>query len=511
MTDEESATTADSEPHRDAVMPPAHTPRDAPDPSANPPAHSDSADAGARPTDDRDQVAAAAPSSATNHAHSSNDTPEDADETVQPPEAERSPASSPNPFRTYAWVYDTTATGEVTPGRAATRQTQPGPSQSRRSLLAVALATGLVAGAVGGAAASRLTQDTPPVSEQVQISRAPQTTAVAADWVTNVSTTVQPSVVSVIATRDGVPFSTGSGVVMTDDGHIMTNAHVVSGATDVSVRLSDATTLPAEISGSDSIYDIAVIKVQRTLPAAAFNVEPVQVGEPVAAFGAPLGLYGTVTVGIVSAVARPVTASGEGGDTSIVSAIQTDAAVNPGNSGGPLVNANGEVVGVNSSIATLSAGPGSGSIGLGFAIPSATAVRVGSELAERGYAERPLIGVSIGPGEPFGARIDGLTDGGPAQAAGLLVGDVLTAVNGTAADTPVAAIALIRSATPGKSVRLTILRDGTLMDIDVVSQAESGPIRTNPEPAPVPSGSPPTAGGGETQENNEQSAPTTAP
>jgi len=284
--------------------------------------------------------------------------------------------------------------------------------------------------------------------------------------------------------------STGSGVVLTDDGHIMTNAHVVSGADQVSIRLSDASTLPATISGADTIYDIAVVKVDRTLPAATFNLEPVQVGEPVAAFGAPLGLYGTVTVGIVSAVARPVTAGDGSGETSIVSAVQTDAAVNPGNSGGPLVNVDGEVVGVNSSIATLSAGPGSGSIGLGFAIPSSTAVRVASELADRGYAERPLVGVSIGPASPFGARIDGLTTGGPAEAAGVLVGDILTAVDGVQAESPVAAIALIRSAEPGKTIRLTVLRNDSLIDIEVVSQAERGPLRTEPTPNPVPSPNP---------------------
>lgn len=364
-------------------------------------------------------------------------------------------------------------------------------------VLATSLGTagGYLAGAArvgeGGSAASK-----------VRIDKTPQTTQVAADWVATVSTTVQPTVVSVIASRNGQPFSTGSGVVLTEDGHIMTNAHVVEGATDVTVRLSDATTLPAVISGADSVYDIAVVKVAEALPPAVFNTEPVVVGEPVAAFGAPLGLYGTVTVGIVSAVARPVTAGNGSGETSIISAIQTDAAVNPGNSGGPLVNVDGEVVGVNSSIATLSGGPGGGSIGLGFAIPSSTAVRVATELADTGTAARPLIGVSIGPASPYGARIDALTPGGPAERAGILVGDIVTAVDGATTESPVAAIALIRNATPGATVRLTIQRNGVTEDVDVVTIAESGPLRpATPAPsatAPAPSGPAPVPAPGST-------------
>ena len=373
--------------------------------------------------------------------------------------------------------------GHYRPKSASQRALSRGAFAGAVLILATSLGTagGYFAGATraggGDSAASR-----------VVIDRTPQTTQVAADWVATVSATVQPTVVSVIASRNGQPFSTGSGVVLTEDGHIMTNAHVVDGATDVTIRLSDATTLPAVISGADSIYDIAVVKVAEALPPAVFNTDPVVVGEPVAAFGAPLGLYGTVTVGIVSAVARPVTAGNGSGETSIISAIQTDAAVNPGNSGGPLVNVDGEVVGVNSSIATLSGGPGGGSIGLGFAIPSSTAVRVATELADTGTAARPLIGVSIGPASPYGARIDALTPGGPAEKAGILVGDVVMAVDGSTTESPVAAIALIRNATPGATVRLTIQRNGVTEDVDVTTIAESGPLRpVTPTPSPTPS------------------------
>ena len=229
-------------------------------------------------------------------------------------------------------------------------------------------------------------------------------------------------------------------------------------------------------------YDLAVIQVDRTgLPVARLgNSAAVVVGDAAIAIGSPLGLSGTVTSGIISAIDRPVTAGGGStSDVSYIAALQTDAAINPGNSGGPLVDSAGRVIGVNSAIATLGAQSGSqtGSIGLGFSIPINQARRTAEQLIKDGSASYPIIGASLDPtftGD--GVRIadegvaggSGVTPGGPADNAGLRPGDVIVAFDGKPVTGPDELIVAIRSAVPGDTVAVTFERDGKEQTVDVV-------------------------------------------
>ncbi|MGA0108111.1 MAG: S1C family serine protease, partial [Candidatus Nanopelagicales bacterium] len=227
---------------------------------------------------------------------------------------------------------------------------------------------------------------------------------------------VQPSVVSISASGAGGT-GTGSGFIYRPDGYIITNNHVIStaaGSGEIEVTLFDRSTYPARLIGRNSSYDLAVLKIEKEglIPLSIGNSDQLQVGDSTIAFGSPLGLVGTVTSGIVSALNRPVTAGGVG-DQSYISAIQTDAAINPGNSGGPLVNAAAEVVGVNSAIATLGVGA-SGSIGLGFAIPITQVERILQEIIASGVSSTPIAGISIDSTyDGTGARVAEVVVGGP--------------------------------------------------------------------------------------------------
>jgi len=309
-----------------------------------------------------------------------------------------------------------------------------------------------------------------------------------ADTVAGVAAAVLPSVVSIEVAFSGGQGS-GSGFVIGDDGFVLTNNHVVANAVeggDIVVVFSDGTQEPAEIVGRTTGYDLAVLKVDRTgLPALEFaDSDSVVVGDPVVAVGAPLGLESTVTSGIVSALNRPVSA-GNGNESAFINAIQTDAAINPGNSGGPLVDMTGKVIGVNSAIARApGSGPqGTGSIGLGFAIPSNQAVRTAQEIVETGSASYPVIGVLLdtayrGEGvkvveEPQEGR-DVITPGGPAERAGIQPGDLIVAFEGRPVTEPDALIVAIRAQRPGDTVTLTIRRDGRDRDLELVlDEAES--------------------------------------
>ncbi|MHB1066285.1 MAG: S1C family serine protease, partial [Candidatus Nanopelagicales bacterium] len=203
--------------------------------------------------------------------------------------------------------------------------------------------------------------------------------------------------------------------------------------------------------------------------------EALSVGDAVIAVGSPLGLAGTVTTGIVSALDRPVTAGDGSTETAFINAIQTDAAINPGNSGGPLLNGNGEVVGVNSAIATLGAASGqSGSIGLGFAIPIDSVKRVVDEIVATGSSTTPVIGVSLdmtfaGPG----ARVEQVTSGSGAEAAGIQAGDTITAIDGSPVEDATGLIVAIRSNAPGDSVTVTVERAGQTVDLAVTLGSSS--------------------------------------
>ncbi|MBO0920436.1 trypsin-like peptidase domain-containing protein [Cellulomonas sp. zg-ZUI222] len=296
------------------------------------------------------------------------------------------------------------------------------------------------------------------------------------DWQA-VAAAVQASVVAIeVQTESGG--GQGSGVIIDDEGHVLTNSHVVSGAQgNVQVTLTDGRILEGEVVGSDASTDLAVVQLldapDDLQPAAFGNSDEVRVGEPVMAVGNPLGLANTVTTGIVSAVDRPVSTLEDGGsEAAVTSAIQIDAAVNPGNSGGPLFDATGRVIGITSSIATLSAQ--SGSIGLGFAIPSDLARRVAAQLIEDGQAEHAFLGVSLSDGVATadgvtrrGAVVESVNEGSPAAAAGLQAGDVIVAVDDKPVGGAEALTALVRSLSSGDDATVTVVRDGETRELDV--------------------------------------------
>ena len=345
--------------------------------------------------------------------------------------------------------------------------------KSRVGLLITGAAiTALFGGAVGGAVGYTVAQSnsSSPIAVLSGGSVEPAAGSVAA-----VAAAVQPSVVQLNVSGsqgDG----TGTGFVVSSDGYIVTNDHVAGDAGNdgtIDVTFIDGSTATGTLVGSDPGYDIAVVKVDRTeLPALTLgSSDAVNVGDIAVAIGSPLGLQGTVTSGIVSALNRPVTAGGQG-DTAYINAIQTDAAINPGNSGGPLVNTAGEVIGVNSAIATVGRGDAVGSIGLGFAIPVDTAKRIVDELINTGTSQTPVIGVQLDMGfEGPGGAVAQVTSGSPADAAGLQEGDVITKVDGNLISDSTALIVSIRANAPGDEIELTVLRNGDTLAVALTLEA----------------------------------------
>jgi putative serine protease PepD len=308
------------------------------------------------------------------------------------------------------------------------------------------------------------------------------------NWVTGAASEAGPAVVT-LWVESSMASGSGSGVILTEDGYILTNAHVVtlSGATnnpELSVKLWDGNVLPAELVGYDSVYDLAVIKIEATgLKAISFaDSANLNVGQNVVAIGAPLGLASTVTEGIVSALNRTIrVASSEvseepglqfwtgTGESITIQVIQTDAAINPGNSGGALVNEKGELVGVNVAIATAGSGE-AGSIGVGFAIPSNTANRIANEIMATGKATHGLLGAmvrdtsEIGSGFSTGALVDQVTEGGAAEAAGIRSGDIVIEFAGQKVTSAADLTAMVRAQPAGAQVEVKIVRgDQTLV------------------------------------------------
>jgi putative serine protease PepD len=341
-------------------------------------------------------------------------------------------------------------------------------------LLATAL-TAAVVGAVTGAGTVALTRDhgsNSPAGLTFSTQTAP---AVKVDGsVSAAAATIGPSVVT-IKVASAQEQDTGSGVVIRQDGYVLTNNHVIanaSGAT-LTVTLKDGRQTTGKVVGADPSDDLAVVKIGFTgLRAATFAPSAsLVVGQTVVAVGAPLGLSDTVTSGIVSNTARPVQTGDGSTSGAVFNAVQTDAAINPGNSGGPLVNLAGAVVGINAAIATDQSQGGlqipgqstTGNIGIGFAIPSDEAARIAGELITSGKARHAVMGITVGngSGSATGATVKTVNANGPAANAGIKAGDVVIKLDSQLIADANALVAAVRSHAPGDTVTATVRRGGS--------------------------------------------------
>lgn len=304
----------------------------------------------------------------------------------------------------------------------------------------------------------------------------------AVDW-TAVAKEVSDSVVAIdVATSDGE--AKGSGVVISDKGYIATNNHVISGAQQIQVTLASGAVYSAKVVGTDTTTDLAVIKLDNPpsdLKVAEFaDSDNLAVGEAVMAIGNPLGYDDTATTGIVSALNRPVTVTDDDNNAIVTNAVQIDAAINPGNSGGPTFNAAGQVIGINSSIASTASSSGTaGSIGIGFAIPSNLVKRVANEIIDNGSVRHVVLGITIksssveADGVTRGcAQVQAVTDGGPASKAGVKAGDSIVAFNGKAVNNNYSLLGYVRASAMGDKVKLTVVRGGNTMDLEVTLDQE---------------------------------------
>ena len=304
----------------------------------------------------------------------------------------------------------------------------------------------------------------------------------AVDW-TAVAKEVSDSVVAIdVATSDGE--AKGSGVVISDKGYIATNNHVISGAQQIQVTLASGAVYSAQVVGTDTTTDLAVLKLDNPpsdLKVAEFaDSDDLAVGESVMAIGNPLGYDDTATTGIVSALNRPVTVTDDDNNAIVTNAVQIDAAINPGNSGGPTFNAAGQVIGINSSIASTASSSGTaGSIGIGFAIPSNLVKRVTNEIIDNGSVKHVVLGITIksssveADGVTRGcAQVQAVTDGGPASKAGVKAGDSIVAFNGKAVNNNYSLLGYVRASAMGDKVKLTVVRGGNTMDLEVTLDQE---------------------------------------
>ncbi|MFI8323620.1 S1C family serine protease [Streptomyces sp. NPDC085529] len=373
----------------------------------------------------------------------------------------------------------------------------PAPRKRSGGLVAAVLVAALVAGGIGGGigywAAQR--EDDGPASTTVSSGEAPASFKREPGTVAAVAAKALPSVVTIQAKSgdaqgDG---GTGTGFVYDQEGHIVTNNHVVASAAEggtLSATFSDGRTYDAEVVGRAEGYDVAVLKLKEApkglKPLPLGDSDKVAVGDSTIAIGAPFGLSNTVTTGIISAKNRPVASGDGGGSNSYMSALQTDASINPGNSGGPLLDASGAVIGINSAIQSTGGGFGqsqAGSIGLGFAIPVNQAKAVAEQLIKTGKPVYPVIGATVNMNEKGeGATIAqqgaggtaSVTPNGPAAKAGLRAGDVITGFGDHPIDSGPSLISEIWTHKPGDSVEITYERDGKEAKTTVVLGERTG-------------------------------------
>ncbi|MEU4577378.1 MULTISPECIES: trypsin-like peptidase domain-containing protein [Nonomuraea] len=369
---------------------------------------------------------------------------------------------------------DTRAMAQPVPPPPPPPAGKPGFSARQKAVAGLAMAAmAIVGGVVGGAVVTSFQQPS------VAAVSAPSPTFKQASnplSVAEVARRTQPSVVMIQGAS-----GEGSGVVLSADGLILTNNHVVVGAAQggqMSVKFSDGKTAKATVVGTDPATDLAVIRAEGVSGLTAAQLGDsgrLQVGDSVLAMGSPLGLDGSVTMGIISALDRTLTVGGGGQEqlppgwgreqgqsgqpTTIGGAIQTDAAINPGNSGGALVNASGQVVGINTAIATAGS---NGSIGVGFAIPINTAKHVSEQLISTGKVRHAFLGVSVtdATGDVAGALVSQVNAGSPAEKAGLKQGDLITKIGDKPVDGSENVVGQVRGFKPGQQVQITYMRDG---------------------------------------------------
>lgn len=446
----------------------------------------------------RDAVTASAPSypqRATAQDHSATQelpTAQNATREMPTPSAEEVPAaggaySAPTgePYGGYAAPASPEATAAPT-----VIVTKKGPGWV--ALICAMLVTiGLTLGAVFFARPAMLRASTPTNLNGGTVTAVPASNSSGTDW-TDVASAVSPAVVT-IQTQGASSGGTGSGVIYDAQGDIVTNYHVISsvlGGGQIQVTLADGRLYSASIVGHDKTTDLAVIRLENPptdLTVARFaSSANLEVGAPVMAIGAPLGLSNTVTTGIVSALNRPVEVSVDedsssqdsqaSSDLVVTNAIQIDASINPGNSGGPLFDATGAVIGINSSIKSLatSSDGQAGSIGLGFAIPSDLVVSVADQLIATGSASHGMLGVTVkaatttvGSDTYVGAEVQEVSAGSGASAAGIRSGDVIVKVEGQEVTSPKQLIGYVRRYKAGDTVAMTIVRDGATQDVSV--------------------------------------------
>ena len=348
----------------------------------------------------------------------------------------------------------------------------------RRGGLVLVAVVALVAGLLGGLLGGVATRSSGGVGGSSLADPIPDTAAAPAaeGSVEQVAGKVLPVAVQIVGAQ-----GEGSGIVLSPDGLIMTNNHVLAaggqgGGGGLQAVFSDGRIAPLTLVGTAPAADIAVVRaggVSGLQAATLGNSDQLRQGQEVVAVGSPLGLSGTVTTGIVSALQRPVAASGSAGDQqTVIDAVQTDAAINPGNSGGPLVDSEGRVIGVNTAIASLASGSPSGqqeggSIGLGFAIPINQARRIATELITTGQATQAVIGVSVADGRQRGATVAQVTPASPAASSGLVPGDVVVRVGDRIIEDADAFVAAVQSTPPGDVVTLTVDNGGAERQVRV--------------------------------------------